>query len=61
MADELRQANLSDLTLKQMTAEQRAEMRRRLEVFVDAFAPKAKTGAAPAKSNVRKWVPGMKR
>lgn len=59
MADDLSQADLSGLTLKQMNAEQRAELRRRLETFVDAFA-KPKAAAAPPKSKVRKWMPGMK-
>ena len=61
MADDLRQADLSGLSMKQMTAEQRAELRRRLETFVDAFVPKPKEAANTAKPKVRKWVPGMKR
>ncbi len=61
MAEDLRQADLSKLALNQMTAEQRAEIRRRFEVFVDAFVDRPKTAADPAKARVRKWVPGMKR
>lgn len=61
MSDDLRQANLSNLTLKDMNAEQRAEMRRRFEEFVSNFV---KPGPAPLKENsprVRKWMPGMKK
>jgi hypothetical protein len=61
MGDDLRQANLSHLKINEMTAEQRAEIRRRFEEFVSAFAksgPKQQITAAP---KVRKWVPGMKR
>ncbi|MGB8840727.1 MAG: hypothetical protein WCC64_06625 [Aliidongia sp.] len=61
MSEELRQANLSGLTLQQMSAAQRAEIRRRFEEFVAAFvkpAPNAQVTNAP---KVRKWVPGMKK
>jgi len=61
MNDELRQANLSHLTLNEMTPAQRAEMRRRFEEFVGNFI---KPGPAPVQENpprVRKWVPGMKK
>jgi hypothetical protein len=61
MGEDLRQANLSHLTINQMTTEQRAELRRRFEEFVSAFA---KTGPNPqitAAPKVRKWVPGMKK
>jgi hypothetical protein len=61
MGDELRQADLSNLTLKQMTADQRAEIRRRFEEFVDAFVKPVPTGTAKPKPRTRKWVPGMKR
>jgi L-2-hydroxyglutarate oxidase LhgO len=61
MSDDLRQANLSDLSVKQMTPAQRAELRRRFEAFVANFvkpAPGAEKETAP---KVRKWVPGMKK
>ncbi|GGF32728.1 hypothetical protein GCM10011611_43640 [Aliidongia dinghuensis] len=61
MGDDLRQADLSSLTINQMTKEQRAELRRRFEEFVSAFTkhnPNARITAAP---KVRKWVPGMKK
>ncbi len=58
---ELRQADLSNLTVSQMTPEQRIEMRRRFDAFmkemvgVPLIKPKPERAA-----NVRKWVPGMK-
>ena len=58
MGEDLRQADLSHLALKDMTPEQRAEMRRRLDVFVGAMAKREVLPAAPKR--VRKWVPGMK-
>jgi hypothetical protein len=60
MSDDLRQADLSGLSLKEMTPAQRAELRRRLDSFVQAYAGYSpKTAEAPPKT-VRKWVPGMK-
>lgn len=61
MSEDLRQANLSHLTLKQMTPAQRAEVKRRFEEFVSNFI---KTTPAPQSDKiprVRKWVPGMKK
>ncbi len=69
--DELRQADLSNLTVRQMTPAQRAELRRRYDAFVAKFgpaagvklpAPKAKTKprAAKGKAKLRKWVPATK-
>ena len=60
MPTDLRQADLSGLSLKEMTPAQRAEMRRRLDVFVEAFAGRTRPSPEPEKPNVRKWVPGMK-
>ena len=58
--NELHQADLSHLTVSQMTPEQRAEMRRRFETFMKEMVG-LPTPAAPARpANVRKWVPGMK-
>ncbi len=61
MDRDLSQADLSKKTIKQMTADERAELKRRFESFVDNFVPKSALAAAPAPSRVRKWVPGMKK
>jgi hypothetical protein len=58
--NELRQADLSHLTVSQMTPEQRAEMRRRFETFMKGMANLAVPAAPERPANVRKWVPGMK-
>ena len=61
MSDDLRQANLSHLTMKEMNAAQRAEMRRRFEEFVGNFIKPAPTPTPENAPRVRKWVPGMKK
>lgn len=61
MGDELRQANLSDLKINDMTPEQRAEIRRRFEEFVSAFAKNGPNQQITAAPKVKKWVPGMKK
>jgi hypothetical protein len=61
MGEDLRQANLSHLTINQMTKEQRAEIRRRFEEFVAAFAKNGPNQQITAAPKVRKWVPGMKK
>ena len=58
--EELRQTDLSHLRLADMTAEQKAEMRRRYVDFVRRLAkppagPRRRTGPAPAK-----WVPAKR-
>lgn len=65
--DELRQADLSNLSVRQMTPAQRAELRRRYDAFVAKFGPtaKAKPPAAKAKprapkGKLKKWVPAKK-
>ena len=61
--DELRQADLSPLTVSQMTPAQRAELRRRYDMFVANFgpAPSTKLGSAkPKSSKPKKWVPQAK-
>lgn len=58
--DDLRQADLSHLTVSQMTPAQRAEMRRRFEVFMKEIVGLPPREAPPRPANVRKWVPGMK-
>jgi hypothetical protein len=56
---DLRQADLSGLSLKEMTALQRAELKRRFEVFMKAYAGVPAAPRKPLKPT-RKWVPGMK-
>jgi hypothetical protein len=61
MDDDLRQADLSKLSIRQMTPAQRAELRRRFDTFMEAFGGKPKEVAPVMPPNVKKWVPGMKR
>lgn len=61
MGDELRQADLSHLKINDMTSEQRAEIRRRFEEFVGAFAKNGPNQQITAAPKVKKWVPGMKK
>ena len=61
MGEDLRQANLSHLTINQMTKEQRAELRRRFEEFVTAFSKAAPNQQVTNAPKVRKWIPGMKK
>ncbi len=56
----LRQADLSSLSVKQMTQAQRAELRRRFESFVTAYVGRNPATAPEPKKQVRKWTPGMK-
>ena len=61
--EDLRQSDLSQLHLQDMTPKQRAELRRRYDDFVRHFG---RDGAAPSrypepKKRVRKWTPGAKR
>jgi hypothetical protein len=58
--DDLRQADLSTLSLREMTTAQRAELRRRLDAFVRDFAGDKRPPAKQSDKNIRKWVPGMK-
>lgn len=67
--DELRQSDLSNLSVRQMTAAQRAELQRRYDAFVAKFGPpaeaKTKPPAAKAKARapkgkLKKWVPAKK-
>jgi hypothetical protein len=59
--DDLRHADLSQLSVRDMTPAQRAELKRRYQSFVANFGP---TTAAklPGKTNSKpkKWVPGKK-
>ncbi|HUK06711.1 MAG TPA: hypothetical protein VLX09_02485 [Stellaceae bacterium] len=60
--DDLSQADLSQLSLRQMTPAQRAELKRRYQIFVANFQPDsaAKLPAAAA-PKPKKWVPGKKK
>ncbi len=59
--DDLRNADLSRLSVREMTPAQRAELKRRYADFVANFGP---TTAAklPGKANSKpkKWMPGKK-
>ncbi|HLJ19188.1 MAG TPA: hypothetical protein VKU84_03275 [Stellaceae bacterium] len=59
--DDLRHADLTQLSIRDMTPAQRAELKRRYTAFVTNFGP---TSAAKlpgqAKSKPKKWVPGKK-
>ena len=59
--DDLRQADLSRLTVSDMTPAQRAELKRRYQRFVANFQPEteAKPPAGPARKP-KKWVPTKK-
>ena len=59
--DDLRQADLSQLSVSDMTPAQRAELKRRYRRFVANFQPEttAKVPAAPARKP-KKWVPDKK-
>jgi len=59
---DLRQADLSNLSVQDMNAEQKAELRRRYDTFVRNFgvSPKSDEDDAKDKPVVKKWVPGMK-
>lgn len=67
--DELRQSDLSNLSVRQMTPAQRAELRRRYDAFVAKFGPTAKAKTKPRaakakarapKGKLKKWVPAKK-
>jgi len=59
--DDLRQADLSQLNLRDMTPAQRAELKRRYQKFIANFEPETETklAAGPARKP-KKWVPGKK-
>ena len=62
MGDEdIRNADLSQLTVRDMTSEQRAELKRRYADFVANFNPTT-TAKLPGKTKTKpkKWVPGQK-
>lgn len=58
--DDIRNADLSQLSVRDMTPAQRAELKRRYADFVANFNPTvaAKLPAGKPKSKPKKWVPG---
>jgi len=61
--DDLRNSDLSQLSVREMTPAQRAEPKRRYQTFVANFGPTtaAKLPAGKAKTpKPKKWVPGKK-
>jgi hypothetical protein len=62
--DELRQTDLSELRIHEMTPAQRAELKRRYQDFVRHFDAVLVPPAVAPKAHdkpIRKWVPGAKR
>ena len=59
--DDLRQADLSHLSITEMTPAQRAELKRRYSHFVENFGPApAKGGKDAPAPKPKKWVPTKK-
>ncbi len=59
--NDLRQADLSNLSITDMTPEQRAELKRRYSHFIESFVPAdAKPAADKPAPKPQKWVPGKK-
>ena len=61
--DDLRNADLSQLTVRDMTPSQRAELKRRYATFVAAFGPTTaakRPAGKKAKAKPQKWMPGKK-
>lgn len=60
--DELRQADLSHLSIREMSPAQRAELKRRYATFIANFGPaSAKLPAPKRTAKPKKWVPGKAR
>jgi len=60
--DDLRQADLSHLSVREMSPAQRAELKRRYATFIANFGPaSAKLPAAKRAGKPKKWVPGKAR
>jgi hypothetical protein len=62
MPEDLRNADLSDLSVRDMTAEQRAELRRRFRDFLqNVWKGGARPAAQPAAAKkVRRWTPSRR-
>jgi hypothetical protein len=62
MAEDIRNADLSNLSVRDMTPEQRAELRRRFRDFLQnvwkAGSPSASPSMPPKK--VKRWVPAKR-
>jgi hypothetical protein len=62
--NDLTHADLSHLTVRDMTPSQRAELKRRYATFVAAFGPttaaKLPAGKKAKSAKPQKWVPGKK-
>jgi len=57
--DDLRQADLSHLTVREMSPAQRAELKRRYAIFIANFGPAStKLPRARRTGKPKKWVPG---
>jgi len=57
--DDLRQADLSHLTVREMSPAQRAELKRRYAIFIANFGPAStKLPRAKRTGKPKKWVPG---
>jgi hypothetical protein len=60
--DDLRQADLSHLSVREMSPAQRAELKRRYATFIANFGPAStKLPAAKKTGKAKKWVPGKAR
>jgi hypothetical protein len=58
MAEDLRNADLSDLSVRDMTPEQRAELRRRFRDFLqNVWKAGSRPGVQSAPKKVRRWAP----
>jgi len=61
--DDLRQADFSLLSVREMTPDQRAELKRRYQHFIANFQPGTDAKLPPARTaepTPRKWVPDRK-
>jgi hypothetical protein len=61
--DDLRNADLTQLSVREMTPTQRAELKRRYQTFVAAFGPTTAAKLPASKTRTpkpKKWVPGKK-
>lgn len=58
--DDLRQADLSELSVSDMSPAQRAELKRRYRRFVANFQPETTAKVPVATGKPKKWVPGRK-